>query len=382
MGEPRGDLWPEGWDPEITVVIPAHNEAESIATTVETVLRQTVKPALVIVGNDCSSDDTGRLAREAGAYVLDLPRQGVKGKVINEMLKHVKTPYMIVIDADVRLEPDAIEKLIVALADGETFCASGFIIPWKQETLWEKLRTVQYIVYMSVMKPGQALWCNPIVASGCFLAINTGILRELNGFSGESVAEDMEVTWRALARGYSVKFIPDAICYAFDPPTYVIFKRQVLRWYRGFWQILKQTGLGILDNRGLAIFVGLNLAELAMGLSAWALLFYGAAAMYVSYALALPPINYLPQYTPYATAWLLLQGVLALVLSQYYGRKYGVSRRVLLEGWFYYIATGWLETWFFIKAFALEWIMRRHLAHWDKGHVCAGDSKVAGGTGV
>jgi len=379
MGRGLADAWPEGWEPQITVAIPAHNEAESIATTVRTAFDQTYKPAMVIVGNDCSSDDTARLAREAGALVLDLPRQGVKGKVINEMLKYVKTRYMIVIDADVRLEPDAIEKLIVALSDDETFCASGFIIPWRQETIWEKLRTVQYIVYMSVMKPGQSLWCNPIVASGCFLAMDTKILRKLNGFSGESVAEDMEVTWRALCQGYRVKFKPDAICYAYDPPDYETFQKQVLRWYRGFWQIMTQTGLGIFGNRGLAFFVGLNLAELVVGLFAWSQLFYGAAAMYVSYALALPPANYLPQYTPYALLWIVAQGILALILTMRYGRKYGVDKRILAEGWFYYVFTGWLETWFFVKAFILECVLGRHLAHWDKGHVCAGDNKAARG---
>jgi len=142
---------------------------------------------------------------------------------------------------------------------------------------------------------------------------------------------------------------------------------------------MTQTGLGILGNRGLAFFVGLNLAELAVGLFAWSQLFYGAAAMYVSYALALPAANYLPQYTPYALLWITVQGILALILTMRYGSKYGVDKRVLLEGWFYYVFTGWLETWFFIKAFVLECVLRRHLVHWDKGHVCAGDAKAAGG---
>ncbi len=53
----------------LAVIIPAYNEAGSVADTVRSVLGQTTPPARVIVVDDCSTDDTGALARAAGAGV-------------------------------------------------------------------------------------------------------------------------------------------------------------------------------------------------------------------------------------------------------------------------------------------------------------------------
>lgn len=57
---------------DCVVVIPAYNEARSIAAVVRDA-RRVLPGAAVLVVNDCSRDDTARVARQAGAQVLDLP---------------------------------------------------------------------------------------------------------------------------------------------------------------------------------------------------------------------------------------------------------------------------------------------------------------------
>ncbi len=53
----------------VTVVIPAHNEAQTIVGVVEDYLGVSCVDRVLVVENNCS-DDTGRLAREAGAEVI------------------------------------------------------------------------------------------------------------------------------------------------------------------------------------------------------------------------------------------------------------------------------------------------------------------------
>jgi biofilm PGA synthesis N-glycosyltransferase PgaC len=55
--------------PGITAIVPAYNEAASIADTVRSLLCQTV-PVYVIVVDDCSTDSTALIARQAGATVI------------------------------------------------------------------------------------------------------------------------------------------------------------------------------------------------------------------------------------------------------------------------------------------------------------------------
>jgi len=62
----------------ITVLIPAHNERESIKATVESVKTQTLPANRIIVVTDNCSDDTAAIAGGAGATVM--ASVGNKGK--------------------------------------------------------------------------------------------------------------------------------------------------------------------------------------------------------------------------------------------------------------------------------------------------------------
>ena len=55
----------------VLVVIPAYNEAATVAEIVRRVIAHAVCDAVVV--NDASSDDTSAQARAAGAAVIDLP---------------------------------------------------------------------------------------------------------------------------------------------------------------------------------------------------------------------------------------------------------------------------------------------------------------------
>jgi len=58
--------------PKTLVIIPALNEEGSVASVIGRV-RQVIPWADIVVVNDGSTDDTGRIAEEAGAIVLHLP---------------------------------------------------------------------------------------------------------------------------------------------------------------------------------------------------------------------------------------------------------------------------------------------------------------------
>ena len=60
--------------PGIVVIIPAFNEADSIAKVLADIPKSLV--AEVVVVNNNSTDSTAEKARDSGATVLDEPRQG------------------------------------------------------------------------------------------------------------------------------------------------------------------------------------------------------------------------------------------------------------------------------------------------------------------
>ncbi|HQN18374.1 MAG TPA: glycosyltransferase, partial [Syntrophobacteraceae bacterium] len=57
---------------KISVVIPVYNEAQAIGETVRGI-RNSVPDAEILVVDDGSTDESGKVARDAGAYVWSHP---------------------------------------------------------------------------------------------------------------------------------------------------------------------------------------------------------------------------------------------------------------------------------------------------------------------
>jgi glycosyltransferase involved in cell wall biosynthesis len=82
------------------VIIPAYNEAASLADTVKSLVNQTSPPARVVVVDDCSTDGTGEVAAALGVEVLRPPANtGSKAGAQTFALRTVATRYVMAIDA-------------------------------------------------------------------------------------------------------------------------------------------------------------------------------------------------------------------------------------------------------------------------------------------
>ncbi len=100
--------------PKIAVLIPCYNEALTIAQVVRD-FRTALPSAEIHVCDNASTDDTGNLAREAGATVYHEPRKG-KGHAVRRLFRLVDADWYILVDGDATYEADlAPEALDLAL---------------------------------------------------------------------------------------------------------------------------------------------------------------------------------------------------------------------------------------------------------------------------
>ncbi len=133
--------------PQVSVLIPARNEEKSIGAALQSVLQNTGVDLEVIVLDDHSADNTAKVVLEHAAkddrvrleQAPDLP-DGWCGKqhACYTLAKHARYPILTFLDADVRLEPEAIARMVGFLTSSNTQLVSGFP---RQETgtLLEKL---------------------------------------------------------------------------------------------------------------------------------------------------------------------------------------------------------------------------------------------------
>lgn len=103
-------------NPKISVIIPAFNEAESIALVIQAI--PSLVSEVIVVSNN-STDDTEKNARNAGATVLKEPQKGygyacLKG--MDYIAKQETTPRIVVfLDGDYSDYPEELPKLIAPI---------------------------------------------------------------------------------------------------------------------------------------------------------------------------------------------------------------------------------------------------------------------------
>lgn len=88
---------------EISVVIPAYNESAAIVETVEgvaTAFENTGHTLEIIVVDDCSRDDTARLARSTTARVIVHPTNKGYGNALLTGVRNARHPWVAITDAD------------------------------------------------------------------------------------------------------------------------------------------------------------------------------------------------------------------------------------------------------------------------------------------
>ncbi|MEW6203304.1 MAG: glycosyltransferase family 2 protein [bacterium] len=108
----------------ISIVIPAYNEADIIGETIAAVRGLDLADEIVVV-NDGSQDDTSRVARQAGAVVVDLPRNRGKGAALNEGVPGTLGEILLFLDADLGTSAAEAIKIIQPIANGECDLAVG-----------------------------------------------------------------------------------------------------------------------------------------------------------------------------------------------------------------------------------------------------------------
>ncbi|BCG62610.1 MAG: hypothetical protein methR_P0256 [Methyloprofundus sp.] len=176
---------------DITVVIPARDEAGIIVDTLAA-LKQQEQGLSVILVDDESTDGTAEVATNAGLTKLQLIQStplpdGWTGKLWaqEQGLQAVTTPLTLLLDADIYLQAGILAQL-KAKRDTEGLQFVSLMAMLKVESRWEKLLMPAFIYFFKMLYPF-ALANNPnskmaAAAGGCIL-VDTEALHAIGGMA-------------------------------------------------------------------------------------------------------------------------------------------------------------------------------------------------------
>ncbi len=204
---------------QITVLIPARNEADTIGHTLEA-LQQQGHGLQIIVVDDQSEDDTARIAaRYPNVRIVSgqpLP-EGWAGKLwaLEQGKAHVRTPVVLLMDADIQLLPGLLPALL-ALKQQKGRQFVSLMADLRRTSFWDRLLLPAFVYYFKLLYPfGLSNTGNRLVAAaagGCIL-VDQEVLQATGAFASlkHALIDDCSLarqvknagyrTWIGLSRG-------------------------------------------------------------------------------------------------------------------------------------------------------------------------------------
>ena len=171
--------------PTVAVVIPARNESECIALSVQSLLRQDYRgPFTVVVVDDDSDDSTGAVATVAAAGDRRLsvirttgPAAGWTGKLwaVSQGIAAAEAShpeYLLLTDADIEHAPDTLSWLVSQSMAGR-FVLTSLMAKLRCVNLAEKIHVPAFIYFFQMLYPfawvARADSSTAAAAGGCML---------------------------------------------------------------------------------------------------------------------------------------------------------------------------------------------------------------------
>ncbi|MDQ3982527.1 MAG: glycosyltransferase family 2 protein, partial [Actinomycetota bacterium] len=239
---PRPDLRvDEPFEPDVSVIVPAHNEAGRIGGTLASILRSDPLPREIVVVDDGSTDATAAEVTRLGSPRVTLVEQshGGRAAALEAGMRASRGELVVRVDADSRVEPQTLRELVEPFVDPAVGAVAGSIrVPRDTSTLGA-CQDLEYLV-VDAFKDVVAARGQTNVISGPAAAFRREAIVGLGGISRDTEAEDADLTHCLVAAGWQVRRRRDAVAWTSPPRSWRALAAQRGRWYGGNLQVLRK----------------------------------------------------------------------------------------------------------------------------------------------
>jgi len=326
---------------DVTVLIPARNEAEVIGTTLSSLKSQGRNLSIVVI-DDRSRDGTVSAAETLGMRNLrvisgePLPTDW-SGKLwaLEQGFRHVKTSLTLLLDADIELRPGVLQALRQKLKENHLQLVSA-MAHMRMVNFWERLLMPAFVYFFKMMYPFRLSNSSSsrvaAAAGGCIL-LETQLIKEIGGFRAirNELIDDCALARRVKSLGHG---------------TWIGLTHSVrsLRSYddlAGIWNMVARTAFCQLRYSATYLVGTTMIMVLVFWLPIAGLFFPAVGAKIISAcALGALSLTYLPTLAFYGQSrgWALTLSFIAtlyLAMTWSSGIRYWVGSGSLWKGRFY-----------------------------------------------
>lgn len=278
--------------PVVSVVIPAHDEEQVIAASIEGALGMRWPEIDVVVADDGSRDGTREavmpFVRDGRARLLHKPVNEGKSMAINDALALCRSDLVLILDADGVPDPAALEHMVTRMDAGPAVAAvTGNPRVVNTRTSLARVQAIEFSATVGVQRRGDSIWGRLMTFSGLCTLLDRQAVLDLGGFAPDMATEDIDMTWRLQLAGREVLYEPAALFGMQAPERLGLWWKQRRRWARGLVQVLRRHAWRALAPRRWRLWPLLMQSSLSI---VWAHVFVITAVIWAaSDPLGAPP---------------------------------------------------------------------------------------------
>jgi len=230
--------------PPVSILVPCHNEAATIADTVESLRAIDYPEFEILLINDGSTDDTARLlerfaAEDARIRVIHLARNQGKAVGLNTAAALARHDFFLCIDGDSLVDRHCLRWMMRQMVSGPRVGAvTGNPRIRTRSTLLGRIQVGEFSSIIGLIKRAQRTYGKVFTVSGVMVCFRRAALHHAGYWNPDALTEDIDISWRLQTRHWDVRFEPAAVCWILMPETLRGLWRQRLRWAMGGTQVL------------------------------------------------------------------------------------------------------------------------------------------------
>jgi len=255
--------------PLVSIIVPAYNEEVNVVASIKNLLNQNYPNFNIIFVDDGSNDTTfQKISDEFGNHstVKSFTKpNGGKASALNFGIAQTNAGYVVCIDADTKLYPDAVSKLMVHFlhpnAARNVGAVAGNVKVGNEVNLLTKWQAIEYTTSQNFDRRAYASINAITVVPGAIGAFKKEAIDEAGGFTTDTLAEDCDLTVRILRAGYVIENENRAVAITEAPEKTKQFIKQRSRWSFGvmqtFWK--HRDTLFNKDYKGLGLWAMPNI---------------------------------------------------------------------------------------------------------------------------
>lgn len=235
----RRDAWGAPVTEPVTVLVPAYNERECIANTLNSLAASDYAIEVLVI-DDGSTDGTADIVEEMDLPFVRLIRQanGGKSSALNTGIAAASYDIIVMMDGDTVFEPSTVRELVQPFGDPTIGAVAGNAKVGNRDSLIGAWQHIEYVLGHNLDRRMYDMLNVIPTIPGAVGAFRREALRRVGGMSDDTLAEDTDITMAVLCDGWRIVYAERARAWTEAPASLQQLWSQRYRWSYGSMQAM------------------------------------------------------------------------------------------------------------------------------------------------